>query len=104
VVKKDGRREAYDRTKVLQGLQVACRKRPVPREQLDEIADEVERRLQESSEREVKSATIGEYVMELLAPVDAVAYVRFASVYRSFKDIGEFMHELKGIAGEPAKK
>ena len=104
VVKKDGRRESYDRAKVVNGLLIACRKRPVSREQIEDLADKVERRLQDRGDREVKAAVIGELVMEFLAPLDAVAYVRFASVYRSFKDIGEFMSELKEIAGEPARK
>jgi len=104
VEKKDGRRENYDRAKVVKGLEIACRKRPVSREEIEELADKVERRLQDRGDREVKAAVIGELVMEFLAPVDAVAYVRFASVYRSFKDIGEFMTELKEIAGEPARK
>lgn len=104
VEKKDGRRESYDRAKVVNGLLIACRKRPVSREQIEDLADKVERRLQDRGDREVKAAVIGELVMEFLAPLDAVAYVRFASVYRSFKDIGEFMSELKEIAGEPARK
>jgi transcriptional repressor NrdR len=100
VVKKDGRREAYDRNKILGGLKHACQKRPVPSEALDAVVEKVERRLQELGEREVQSTVIGEYVMKLLQELDAVAYVRFASVYRSFQDVGEFMAELNGLVGE----
>jgi len=100
VVKKDGRREAYDRTKVLLGLKHACQKRPVSSEQLDGVVEKVERRLQEIGEREVSAAVIGEYVMKLLQELDVVAYVRFASVYRSFQDIGEFVAEINGLVGE----
>ena len=100
VVKKDGRREAYDRAKVIQGLHHACQKRPVSSEQIEEIADRIERRLQEMGEKEVPSSVIGESVMRELAKLDEVAYVRFASVYRSFKDLGEFMSELKELISE----
>jgi len=106
VVKKDGRRETYDRNKVRQGLQLACQKRPVSAEQLEEVVDRIERGLQETGEKEVPSAIIGESVMKELAKLDEVAYVRFASVYRSFKDLGEFMSELKELISErkPAPK
>src|SRR5437016_12894859 len=104
VVKKDGRREAYDRNKVLQGLQLACQKRPVSSEQLEEVVDHIERRLQETGEKEVPSSLIGESVMRELARLDEVAYVRFASVYRSFKDLGEFMSELKELISERKAK
>ncbi len=100
VAKKDGRREAYDRAKVMQGLQLACQKRPVSLEQLEEVVDQIERRLQEMGEKEVPTTIIGEAVMKELARLDEVAYVRFASVYRSFKDLGEFMSELKELIGE----
>ena len=100
VVKKDGRREAYDRTKVMQGLQLACQKRPVSAEQLEGVVDGIERRLQEMGEKEVASSLIGEAVMRELSKLDEVAYVRFASVYRSFKDLGEFMSELKELIHE----
>lgn len=100
VVKKDGRREAYDRTKILSGLKLACQKRPVSSESIDQVVERVERRLQEVGEREVSSSFIGEQVMKGLQELDDVAYVRFASVYRSFQDIGEFMSELKDLASE----
>lgn len=94
VVKKDGRREPFDRGKILQGLKKACEKRPVPVAVLEEIADRVEKRVQESGEPEVSSRVIGEDVMAQLHRVDQVAYVRFASVYREFKDVTQFMDEL----------
>jgi transcriptional repressor NrdR len=100
VVKKDGRRETFDRQKVIQGLKLACQKRPVSAEQVEEVVDGIERRLQEMGEKEVPSAVIGESVMRALASLDEVAYVRFASVYRSFKDLGEFMSELKELISE----
>ena len=100
VVKKDGRREAFDRQKIANGLQAACQKRPVSPEQLDAIIEQVERKLQEMGDREVSSTVIGEHVMQSLQALDEVAYVRFASVYRSFQDIGEFMSELKDLASE----
>ena len=100
VVKKDGRREAFDRAKVVAGLQLACQKRPVSAEQLEAVADGIERRLQEMGEKEVASSLIGEAVMRELSKLDEVAYVRFASVYRSFKDLGEFMSELKELIHE----
>lgn len=100
VVKKDGRREAYDRAKVLSGLHLACQKRPVSSESIDIVVERAERRLQELGEREVSSSFIGEQVMRGLQELDDVAYVRFASVYRSFQDIGEFMSELKDLASE----
>jgi transcriptional repressor NrdR len=97
VVKKDGRREAFDREKLLAGLKKACEKRPVSVEQIEALVQEIERRVQEAGEKEVPSASIGELVMEKLPALDEVAYVRFASVYRSFRDIAEFMAELKDI-------
>ena len=100
VVKKDGRREAFDRQKVVEGLKLALQKRPVSAEQLDSVVDFIERRLQEMGEKEVPSSVIGESVMRELAKLDEVAYVRFASVYRSFKDLGEFMSELKELISE----
>ena len=106
VVKKDGRREAFDRAKVIAGLKLACQKRPVSSEQIEDVVDGIERRLQEMGEKEVPTSVIGETVMRELARLDEVAYVRFASVYRSFKDLGEFMSELKELISErkPAKK
>jgi len=97
IVKKDGRREAFDREKLLAGLQKACEKRPVSVEQLEAIAHEVERQLQESGDKEIASKVLGEQVMRRLQEIDQVAYVRFASVYRSFRDISEFMNELKDL-------
>ncbi len=97
VIKKDGRREAFDRDKLLMGLKKACEKRPVSVEQLEEIITSIERTLQESGEKEIPSTMIGEAVMQKLPALDEVAYVRFASVYRSFRDIAEFMDELKEI-------
>jgi transcriptional repressor NrdR len=97
VVKKDGRREPFDRGKILQGLKKACEKRPVPVAVLEEIADRVEKRVQESGEPEVSSRMIGENVMAHLHRVDQVAYVRFASVYREFKDVTQFMDELADL-------
>lgn len=97
VVKKDGRREPFDREKLLSGLQKAVEKRPVSMDQLEALVAEVEVRLQERGEKEVPSNAIGEEVMRRLRTLDQVAYVRFASVYRSFRDIEEFMDELKGL-------
>lgn len=94
VVKKDGQREPFDREKVLRSLRVACSKRPVSADALEEQATEVERELAESGEKEVSSMVIGERVMGRLKRLDEVAYVRFASVYRSFRDIDEFMDEM----------
>lgn len=97
VIKKDGRREPFDRTKIHQGLLRACEKRPISMQKLEEIVDDIERQLQREHEKEVKSAVIGEIVMSKLHTLDEVAYVRFASVYRQFKDINEFMKELKDL-------
>lgn len=94
VVKKEGRRELYDHAKVLRGLERACEKRDIELEQLEQLVDDLERELIESGEREVESSFIGEQVMAHLRELDEVAYVRFASVYRSFKDVDEFMQEL----------
>ena len=97
VVKKDGRREAYDRLKVVNGLRKACEKRPVSMATIEEVADRIERLLQNRGEKEIVSATIGEEIMRQLYDLDKVAYVRFASVYRSFQDLDAFMHELKEL-------
>jgi len=97
VIKKDGRREEFSRDKILRGLMRACEKRPVSVEQLDGIVSEVERNLRNTAAAEVESRQIGELVMERLYEVDEVAYVRFASVYRQFKDIGMFMKELSNL-------
>ena len=97
VIKKDQRREIYDRKKVLAGIHRACEKRPVPAEIQENIVTELEKLLEEKYEKEVPSSDIGEFVMEKLAKIDQVAYVRFASVYRQFKDISHFMKELKTL-------
>jgi len=97
VIKKDGRREHFDRSKIIAGMQRACEKRPVSIATIEKNVDALELRFQEAGEREVESSRIGEAVMESLREMDEVAYVRFASVYRQFKDINEFMSELKGI-------
>jgi transcriptional repressor NrdR len=94
VVKKDGQREPFDREKVVKSLRIACSKRPVSSDALEEQAAEIERELAESGEKEVPSVVIGERVMQRLKRLDEVAYVRFASVYRSFRDIDEFMAEM----------
>jgi transcriptional repressor NrdR len=104
VVKKDGRREAFDRLKVLAGLRRACEKRPVGSDALDALVDQIERALVESGDKEVDSSVVGEQVMRRLRELDQVAYVRFASVYRSFKDIHEFMDELSHLLQAHAKK
>ena len=97
VVKKDGSRQSFDKDKVLRGMIRACEKRPVPFEVLEQKADEIEQTLQNSLEREVSTEYIGELVMDKLRAVDEVAYVRFASVYRQFKDIDTFMKELNKL-------
>jgi transcriptional repressor NrdR len=100
IVKKDGRREPYDREKVLLGLHKACEKRPISADTIEEVAADVERRVQEAGAREVPSSLVGEAVMSSLKELDDVAYVRFASVYKSFRDIDEFMSELESIVKE----
>ena len=97
VVKNDGRREAFDRKKLRAGLVKACEKRPVAPARLDAIVDEIETRLHEIEERELPTSRIGALVMERLRELDKVAYVRFASVYRKFEDVDEFLHELKSL-------
>jgi transcriptional repressor NrdR len=108
IVKKDGRRESYDRIKIINGLKRACEKRPVSINTIETIADRIERVLQERGEKEIQSSVIGETLMRELHDTDPVAYVRFASVYRSFKDISEFMVELEELLkerkGEPPPK
>lgn len=100
VVKKDGRRESYDRIKIISGLKRACEKRPVSINTIEAITDRLERNLQERGEKEIPSSVIGETLMRELHDTDQVAYVRFASVYRSFKDINEFMVELEELIKE----
>ncbi len=97
VNKKDGRREPFNRGKLLRGLTTACEKRPVPLETLEDAVAKVERRLRERGEREVPSRMVGEAVMEELRRIDQVAYVRFASVYRQFADVGEFREEVERL-------
>ena len=100
VVKKDKSRQAFDRVKLFNGMLRACEKRPVSIEQLDKVVSEIEADLQNSLDREVTSVHIGELVMDKLKELDEVAYVRFASVYRQFKDINTFMDELAKLLGE----
>lgn len=97
VIKKDGRREAFDRSKIISGMQRACEKRPVSVEQIEAMVDQLERSFQEQGEKELDASLIGKAVMEKLHEADEVAYVRFASVYRQFKDINEFMSELTDL-------
>lgn len=97
VVKKGGRREPYDRSKILSGLLTACQKRPVSPQQLEEIVEAVEQQLADSPDREIQSEDIGRTVMSRLRQIDKVAYVRFASVYLDFKDVFEFMDEIKHL-------
>ena len=103
VVKKDGRREPFDRKKLRAGLVKACEKRPVAAARLDAIVDEIEMRLHDSEEREMATSQIGSFVMERLRELDKVAYVRFASVYRKFEDVDEFLTELKSLIGRAEK-
>lgn len=104
LVKKDGRREPFDRMKILSGLKKACEKRPISTATIEAVTDRLEKRIQELGETEVMSRTIGEEVMRELHQLDQVAYVRFASVYREFKDIDQFMEELKMLARERQEK
>lgn len=97
VVKRDGRRQAFDRTKIIAGLVKACEKRPVSVDRIEAMTSEIERHIQKKYEREVSATAIGEIIMEKLAVLDEVAYVRFASVYRQFRDVNQFMNELKVI-------
>ena len=104
VVKRDGSRQSFDKVKLINGMVRASEKRPVPLAKLEEIADDIEQELQSSLEREIKTVDIGEMVMSRLKEVDEVAYVRFASVYRSFKDINTFMEELSKLLTESDSK
>lgn len=97
VVKKDGSRAQFDRTKLIGGMKRACEKRPVPIAKIDKLAADIERRAQELNEREISSRWFGEQVMSSLRELDEVAYVRFASVYRSFRDVDEFARELEAL-------
>ncbi len=102
VVKKDGRREPFDRQKIVAGIQRACEKRPVSADAIEDVVRRIEAELQESGEREVPSSRIGERVMAALKALDEVAYVRFASVYRRFQDLNDFMAELQGLLRQEA--
>ena len=104
IVKKDGRREPFDRHKLLAGLVKACEKRPVSMDDLEHLVDELERELSQHFEREAPSREVGERVMKRLHALDPVAYVRFASVYREFKDVEQFMRELKDLLAVKAGK
>jgi transcriptional repressor NrdR len=98
VVKKDGRRESFDRTKILAGLKKACEKRPISTATIETVTGRIEKRIQEMGETEIESRIVGEELMKELHQLDQVAYVRFASVYREFKDIDQFMDELRTLA------
>ena len=104
LVKKDGRREPFDRMKVTNGIKRACEKRPISTVKIEELVDGIERWAMDQSDSEIQSSLLGERVMDELKKLDEVAYVRFASVYRSFKDIGEFMSELNELLSKEAKK
>ena len=102
VIKKDGSRQSFDRMKLLNGMVKACEKRPVPMSTLEDVANSIEQELQSSLEREISTKEIGEHVMKALKKIDEVAYVRFASVYRQFKDINTFMAELNNLLNDKA--
>ena len=103
VVKSNGRREAFDRSKVLNGIVKACEKRPIPMSQMEAMVDDIEKTINNTMEKEVKTEYIGELIMEKLKDVDEVAYVRFASVYRKFADVDTFIKEIEKLVG-PKKK
>jgi transcriptional repressor NrdR len=103
VVKKDGRREQFDRQKILTGIKKACEKRPISMESIDKLVENVEQACQEMQLEEISSTLIGEKIMNELKAFDGVAYVRFASVYRQFRDVGEFMSELKDLLSKGKK-
>jgi transcriptional repressor NrdR len=103
VVKKDGRREQFDRQKILSGIKKACEKRPISMEAIDKLVENVEQACQEVQAEEISSTLIGEKIMNELKMFDGVAYVRFASVYRQFRDVGEFMSELKDLLSKGKK-
>ena len=103
VVKKDGRREQFDRQKILSGIKKACEKRPISMESIDKLVENVEQACQEMQLEEISSTLIGEKIMNELKAFDGVAYVRFASVYRQFRDVGEFMSELKDLLSKGKK-
>lgn len=103
VIKKDGRREPFDRKKIVGGIQKACEKRPVSMERIEETVDRIEKEIVEMGEKEVASKEIGERIMRALHDLDHVAYVRFASVYRDFKDVNQFLNELQGLLKDRKK-
>ena len=103
VVKKDGRREQFDRQKILSGIKKACEKRPISMEAIDKLVENVEQACQEIQMEEIPSTVVGEKIMNELKTLDGVAYVRFASVYRQFRDVGEFMSELKDLLSKGKK-
>lgn len=102
IVKKDGRREPFDRQKLLRGIMAACQKRPVSLSRLEEAAGDIQAKLMEHPDREIPSLLLGELVMDALKVIDSVAYVRFASVYRDFKDLPDFVKALEGLMGAPS--
>jgi len=104
VIKKDGRREQFDREKMKSGILKACQKRSVSIDEIERFVDDLERKIQEQGEREISSQELGERIMDYLHDLDDVAYVRFASVYRSFKDLKEFMAELQDLIHEDSKR
>ena len=104
VVKKDGRREHFDRTKIVTGFQKACEKRPVSTNKIEELVDKLEKKFRECGEKEIAASIIGEAIMGELKQLDEVAYVRFASVYRQFKDTNDFMKELRDLLETQEKK
>jgi transcriptional repressor NrdR len=104
VVKKDGTREPFDRAKIRAGLQKACEKRPISIDVIDEVTDRIERRFQDTGDKEIRSSDIGEMVMDALYHLDEVAYVRFASVYRQFKDISQFIEEVRELLDDSKNK
>ena len=104
VIKKDGSREAFDRSKIMNGIIKACEKRPVPLSEIEKVVDDIERGLNNMMEKEVKSTFIGELIMDNLKELDEVAYVRFASVYRQFTDINTFVAEIENLLGSKKNK
>lgn len=104
VVKKDGRRQPFERKKILAGLLKACEKRPISMEKLEQVVDKIEFTLQKNYEKEVTSKEIGELAVKMLQQLDDIAFVRFASVYRQFKDVSQFMQELKGLLDDKKSK
>ena len=104
VVKADGRREPFDHGKVVAGIRAACEKRPVPLSEIEALVDDIEKQLQETGEKEVEAATIGEEVLVRLSEIDDVAYIRYASIFRNFKDLEEFTLELNSLVEERARR